>query len=80
MTGEWKINCDGYYPYCSRCGYEPKGGLMSNFCPNCGADMKKEKTSEIEKRYKHLLKEYGRHDPYVCGFVDCMNIVGGKND
>ena len=40
--GEWKINSDGYYPYCSRCGKEPKNGVMTDFCPNCGADMRKE--------------------------------------
>lgn len=39
-TGEWKINFDGYYPFCSNCGTEPKNGTMSNFCPNCGADMR----------------------------------------
>ncbi len=40
VKGEWKINCDGYYPYCSNCHHEPKNGVMSNFCPNCGADMR----------------------------------------
>ena len=40
--GEWKINPDGWYPYCSNCGTEPKNGVMSNFCPECGADMRKE--------------------------------------
>lgn len=38
-NGEWKINSDGYYPYCSCCGKEPLGG-MSDFCPNCGAEMR----------------------------------------
>lgn len=40
LYGEWRINCDGYYPYCSNCGTEPKNGVMSNFCPECGAYMK----------------------------------------
>lgn len=35
--GEWKINSDGYYPYCSECGFEPKE--MTNYCPKCGALM-----------------------------------------
>ncbi len=37
--GEWKINSDGYYPYCSECGKEPESGKMTKFCPNCGARM-----------------------------------------
>lgn len=35
----WEINPDGYYPYCSKCNEEPKNGVMSNYCPNCGAKM-----------------------------------------
>lgn len=37
VHGHWKINCDGYYPYCSECLYEPEE--LSNYCPNCGAKM-----------------------------------------
>ena len=37
--GRWLINPDGYYPYCSECKAEPKGGEMTNYCPNCGAKM-----------------------------------------
>lgn len=37
--GEWLINSDGYYPYCSECRYEPIKGKMTNFCPECGAKM-----------------------------------------
>lgn len=37
--GEWKICCDGYYPYCSVCKEEPIGRKMSKYCPNCGAKM-----------------------------------------
>lgn len=37
--GRWKISCDGYYPYCSVCREEPKGGTMTPYCPNCGARM-----------------------------------------
>lgn len=36
---EWKINCDGYYPYCSNCKQEPPGGKMSQYCPHCGCIM-----------------------------------------
>ena len=37
--GRWLINTDGYYPYCSECRNEPKGGHMTDYCPNCGAKM-----------------------------------------
>ena len=37
--GQWLINSDGYYPYCSECGEEPKSGIMTHYCPNCGANM-----------------------------------------
>ena len=38
--GEWRINCDGYYPYCSNCMSEPPGRVMTNFCPICGATIR----------------------------------------
>ena len=37
--GRWVINSDGYYPQCSQCMDEPKGGVMTDYCPNCGARM-----------------------------------------
>lgn len=43
VHGKWVICSDGYYPYCSNCREEPKGGT-SKFCPNCGAKMDKEAT------------------------------------
>lgn len=36
---EWKICCDGYYPYCSECNEEPPYKIMTDYCPNCGAYM-----------------------------------------
>ncbi len=36
---KWEISCDGYYPYCSHCKTEPKNGVMSKRCPECGAKM-----------------------------------------
>lgn len=35
--GEWKLDSLG--AYCSVCGTHPD--YSSNFCPNCGADMRK---------------------------------------
>lgn len=37
--GEWKINCDGYYLYCSECKNEPPGRIITDYCPRCGAKM-----------------------------------------
>lgn len=46
IEATWEICCDGYYPYCKNCGYEPDYFKLSknNFklpdiCPNCGAKM-----------------------------------------
>ncbi len=36
--GEWKMDEYGL-PYCNKCGIHPD--YTSNFCPNCGADMRK---------------------------------------
>lgn len=41
-TGQWLINSDGYYPYCSICNNEPKSRIMTDYCPSCGAYMKGE--------------------------------------
>lgn len=37
--GHWVICSDGYYPYCSECKHEPKSGIMTKYCPDCGAKM-----------------------------------------
>ena len=39
VHGQWLINPDGYYPYCSNCKTEPKHGDMTDYCPKCGAIM-----------------------------------------
>ena len=39
----WKIDCDGYYPYCPKCEYEPQDGKLTYFCVHCGADLRKNK-------------------------------------
>ena len=44
-TGTWEICCDSYYPYCSKCGYEPPRvrltDMRTKYCPNCGKPMKR---------------------------------------
>lgn len=40
--GRWLINSDGYYPYCSACMAEPESGVMTDYCPSCGANMRGE--------------------------------------
>lgn len=45
--GKWLINADGYHPYCSECKLEPQGHIMTDFCPNCGADMRGKNTHRI---------------------------------
>lgn len=41
--GIWTINSDGYYPYCSECGYEPPyvsgKDMRTPYCAKCGAEM-----------------------------------------
>lgn len=50
--GEWSINSDGYYPYCSICKTEPKNGVMSKYCPECGAKMDGERSNNDTRTSK----------------------------
>lgn len=38
FAARWIISSDGYYAYCSNCGYEPAPlqKLLPNSCPHCG--------------------------------------------
>lgn len=56
ITGEWLINFDGYYPYCSNCHNEPQNKVMTKFCPNCGAYMKNDKQSKQQQLISELKK------------------------
>ena len=50
LNAVWIICSDGYYPYCSNCGFEPKwngGDNRTPKCPNCGARMKNETDPSI---------------------------------
>ena len=44
--GQWLINSDGYYPYCSVCHNVQVNGKMTNYCPECGAYMKGESNEQ----------------------------------
>lgn len=37
--GHWIICSDGYYPYCSECKHRQQSGIMTKYCPDCGAKM-----------------------------------------
>lgn len=39
IHAKWEIISDGYYPCCSHCKNEPENGVMSKYCPECGAKM-----------------------------------------
>ena len=43
IHAKWIISSNGYYPYCSNCKTEPKNGIKSKYCPECGARMDGEK-------------------------------------
>lgn len=47
--GEWEWDNRHVYPKCSACENYKKGTDETNFCPNCGADMRKEVTDEKER-------------------------------
>ena len=37
--GHWNISFDGYYPYCSECGYQPDRNEDMDYCLKCGCKM-----------------------------------------
>ena len=43
IHAKWEISSDGYYPYCTNCKTEPKNGVRSKYCPECGSRMDGEK-------------------------------------
>ena len=47
----WEISSDGHYPYCKKCGVEPPSGMLSPYCPNCGAMMENAKYEIKETTY-----------------------------
>ena len=52
----WIICDEGYYPYCSNCGAEPEGRVMTKYCPNCGAFMVN--SEKPESQIQQRLAEY----------------------
>ena len=53
LYSKWEISCDGYYPYCKNCGYEPpyvkETDMRTKFCPECGAEMDETTTRKKQK-------------------------------
>lgn len=45
VHGEWIESEYGMYLLCSKCWEESESLKQTNFCPNCGADMKTEMKS-----------------------------------
>ena len=74
----WEINCDGYYPYCPKCRYEPDDGKLTYFCPNCGADLRKE-NKVLSKSSRELTKEL-RDITYHITFTKGKEIVNSAAD
>lgn len=52
----WEIDCNGYYPYCPKCRYEPYDGILTKFCPDCGADLRRDNPVAIETS-RQIIKE-----------------------
>ena len=67
-TGKWKINPDGYYPYCPNCNYEPiyaGWGKLPKNCPKCNMDMR-----DTDEKISYCRSKYVRKGPiiYVCPY------------
>lgn len=75
-TGKWYISSDGYYPYCSECGYEPEDGNMTDFCPQCGADMR-----EKERKTGKWIETFNPMESSGFGMKcsECGHITLGGN-
>lgn len=76
----WEINCDGYYPYCPKCKYEPGNGNLTHFCPNCGADLRGDKSKNriplSKAEFCKVLDSLRRNKE----FLDELNNVLSKID
>lgn len=69
LTAKWKINPDGYYPYCSNCGDEAECRAMTAYCPCCGAEM----TNGFSKRYSNSTAYKEVNDEQVKEILKQMN-------
>ena len=64
LTGEWKHNNFDEH-YCNKCGHyalwsEEADGyyeVQSDFCPNCGADMRRLQTQKLANNRQELVKD-----------------------
>lgn len=72
---QWHISSNGWYPYCSRCGHEPENGIMSNFCPDCGSDMRKPlKPAISEDKHIFVITVFEKCEPDGRGFANVGNM------
>ena len=55
VYAEWDVSCDGYYPYCTNCYYEPAENEILGFkCPKCNAIMKGKREYEVTRENTSL--------------------------
>lgn len=74
---EWKINPDGWSPYCPVCNHEPKNGVLSNFCPNCGTDMRHAIRGYLSERdiYEAAIDHYGDEHQEGIAIEECSELI-----
>ena len=72
ITGEEKLI--GEFTKCPKCLYDKARG--SNFCPNCGADMRNEgKSVDYMEGYLQGLHDGNPFNALIDGLRECLNVV-----
>lgn len=72
-TGKWKINPDGYYPYCPNCNYEPiydGWGKLPKNCPKCNMDMR-----DTDERISYYWSKYAKKDTTIYFCPNCKATI-----
>ena len=71
-TGKWLRSGSCIFPYeCDRCG--DTNERATPFCPNCGADMRGNRMSDLEIAKKVITENI---EDAPCGLFDTRNFVG----